>query len=178
MPYLPYIGSGVFTVALGWASGFVPQFVYKKDMQQLTSSYVNNPLQPPGYVFGIVWTTLYFLMGVAILNLWFAPASVGLSIFVKWFLIAWFFLQLGLNLAWTWIYYVLPLFQSVWATITLAILVFMMLLVCLLASCINLYSAISPFNYIIAAACTVPYLTWTVFASALHLNSVFLNPGK
>ena len=163
------------TLALGWLSGFFPTWIYGKSMEDLTNSQVRNPLQPPGYVFGIVWTTLYILMGLALALIWNANQNPWRTI-----LLIMFGVQFTLNIAWTWIYYGLLLSQSVAATISLAVLVGTMLLSILLAAWFVLSASdtFSALNYIAAAMCIVPYLAWTVFASALHLNAMFLNPGK
>ncbi len=59
---------------------------------------VKSPLNPPGYVFGIVWPILYLLMGIVA----FLAAERIWKLFI---------IQLILNAAWSWIffYYQLPI---------------------------------------------------------------------
>ncbi|HUX44889.1 MAG TPA: TspO/MBR family protein [Terracidiphilus sp.] len=55
---------------------------------------------PPNWVFGPVWSLLYLLMGIAAWRVWESAAggmrTRGLTLFL---------LQLGLNLAWSWIFF-------------------------------------------------------------------------
>src|SRR5579862_665488 len=55
---------------------------------------------PPNWVFGPVWTALYALMAVAAWRVWLAAPSEA-----RTWALALFVLQLGLNLAWSWIFF-------------------------------------------------------------------------
>ncbi|MGD0902391.1 MAG: TspO/MBR family protein [Terracidiphilus sp.] len=61
---------------------------------------VRPGIAPPNWVFGPVWTLLYALMAIAAWRVWLAaPSSMrtwGLALFM---------VQLGLNLAWSWIFF-------------------------------------------------------------------------
>ena len=58
------------------------------------------PFNPPGWVFGPVWTVLYAMMAVAAWLVWrkagFAGAAVPLAVFA---------VQLALNLAWSGLFF-------------------------------------------------------------------------
>jgi tryptophan-rich sensory protein len=52
---------------------------------------------PPGWVFGPVWTTLYFLMGVAAWRVW-RKDGFGFPIYL-------FVVQLAFNALWSWLFF-------------------------------------------------------------------------
>jgi translocator protein len=115
---------------------------------------------PPNWSFGVVWTVLYVLMGIALWLLWErgAPgpartAAIGL-----------FFLQLALNAAWS------PVFFSLHQTrVALAIIV---ALVVVLAVLIGYAWRVQR----TAAWLLVPYLAWVSYATTLNAGIVALNP--
>lgn len=65
-------------------------------------------LNPPSWVFGPVWTTLYFLMGVAFFLVWKQHSKIVEDVerLRKWkSAIAIFFFQLALNIFWSIIFF-------------------------------------------------------------------------
>ena len=56
---------------------------------------------PPGWIFGPVWTTLYILMGISLYLIWKSDATPSL----KWLAILLFALQLALNFFWSLIFF-------------------------------------------------------------------------
>lgn len=106
---------------------------------------------PPDYVFGPVWTTLYVLMAVAAWLVWkgagLKPAAVPLSLFG---------VQLLLNMAWSWIFF--GLHQTGWAFAELVILWLAIVA-----------TTIAFFRHSMLAGCLlVPYLAWVSFAGVLN----------
>ncbi|MSU47339.1 MAG: tryptophan-rich sensory protein [Lacunisphaera sp.] len=119
---------------------------------------LNKPdWNPPGWVFGPVWTILYVLMGVAIWRAWRAggPAVRGL--------VAGYFVQLGLNALWPVLFFGLR--QPAWAL--LEILVLWGFLVWLQAGLWRAEKA--------AGALWLPYVLWVTFATVLNTAIVRLN---
>ncbi|GLY41903.1 tryptophan-rich sensory protein [Amycolatopsis sp. NBRC 101858] len=113
------------------------------------------PWAPPSWLFGPVWTVLYVLIAVSGWLYWRAGGTrTGF---------AWYAVGLVLNAAWT------PLFFAAGAY-TLA-LVEIVLLDIAVAGALTLFWRRSR----VAAALQVPYLTWTVFATALNAAIVVLN---
>lgn len=113
-------------------------------------------LNPPSWVFGPVWTTLYALMGVSVWLIWkSAPLSnIALCIFA---------LQLALNAAWSYIFFgmkrvglALVDIVLLWLSIVLTIVVFIPI------------SALA--TWLLA-----PYLVWVSFASYLNYSIWKLN---
>ncbi len=112
---------------------------------------------PPGFLFPIVWTILYVLMGVSSYIIYRSnePGS-GRALFV-------YALQLCFNFFWSIIFFgfSLYLFAFVWLLILIALIIVM----------IYLFNQISP----LAAYLQIPYLFWCVFAAVLNYAVYVLN---
>jgi benzodiazapine receptor len=115
---------------------------------------------PPGWIFAPVWTTLYLLMAIAAWLTFNAAASptrtLGLVLF---------FVQLALNLAWSWIFFRKHAIGS--AAVEVA------LLWCSIGATTMLFSQVSS----TAAWLMVPYWGWVTFASILNATIWRLNPA-
>lgn len=116
------------------------------------------PYNPPGWLFGPVWTLLYAMMAVSAWLVWrkagFAGASAPLAAFT---------VQLALNLAWSGLFFGLR--QPGWAFADIV------LLWAAIAATIALFSRVS----LAAAWLLVPYLAWVSFASLLNYRIWMLN---
>ena len=114
--------------------------------QELTKSSLN----PPGYVFGIVWPILYLLMGITFWRTYDVIKNL-------------FFVQLFLNAIWSWLFFnfhlpVISLFD-IWLLIFINIKIFFIIL------------KIDK----LAAFIHTPYILWLFFASYLNLFIVLNN---
>jgi tryptophan-rich sensory protein len=115
---------------------------------------------PPGWVFGLVWSVLYVLMGLALSLILDArsargrPQALGL-----------FGLQVLLNLAWSPIFFMFHMAHF-------AVFLLVVILVLASASCI-LFAKIR----VRAAWLLVPYLVWLSFATVLAYRIDQLNPN-
>lgn len=116
-------------------------------------------INPPSYLFGIVWPILYFLMGVALALVCAAWGARGRTA-----AIAIFAAQFALNLTWSPIYFNLQ--QIDWA---LGVIVVLDILVVIT---IVLFWRVRR----LAALLLVPYLAWILFATALNYEFLRLNP--
>lgn len=114
--------------------------------------------QPPGAVFGPVWTTLYILMGVACYRVWAAGAPT-----VPLFLYG---LQLALNIVWSFAF-----FRA--HNIGVALVDIVVLLATLVATAVSFYR-VDP----TAGLLLVPYVAWVCFATALNANLYMNNPEQ
>lgn len=114
---------------------------------------------PPGWVFGVVWTTLYILMGVSLAMILFARGAPGRPVALSLFAA-----QLALNLIWT------PLFFAA-HQVTLALV----LIVAILALTIATTFAFARIRKL-AAWLLVPYMVWLSFAAILNYQIDVLNP--
>jgi translocator protein len=106
---------------------------------------------PPGWIFGPVWTTLYILMAVAAWRVTESPESrlrtLGITLFV---------FQLALNLAWSWIFFHKHAIGM--AAVEVA------LLWCAIGATTLVFSRVSAS----AAWLMAPYWAWVTFASILN----------
>ena len=113
---------------------------------------------PPSYVFGPVWTTLYVMMAIAAWMVWkpagYRGAPGALALFAA---------QLLLNLAWSWIFFAWH--QPGWAFVDIVLL-----WAVLLATTVAFFRQSQ-----IAGWLLVPYLAWVSFASVLNFTIWRLN---
>lgn len=120
----------------------------------------NPAFQPPGWAFGVVWTALYTMLGIALALILNEPESKA-----RQFALALFAGQLTLNFAWS------PLFFGFHMIDLALVLIIVMLL--LAAATANLFRRIRP----VAGWLMLPYLAWLCLATALNYETGRLNPG-
>lgn len=121
-------------------------------------SLVKPGWNPPSWVFGPVWTTLYALMGVAAWRVWTVAGFGGQTPALRLFLV-----QLLVNFSWSYVFFK---FQR----IELAALVIVVMWV-LIALTIRSFAAVDrP-----AAWLLVPYLAWVTYAATLNGAIAALN---
>ena len=132
----------------------------------LTSSSVSTWYQtlhkpafnPPGWVFGPVWTVLYGMMAVAVWLVWRGAGGNEARVPVALFAV-----QLVLNVAWSALFFGLR--QPGWAFLEICLL-----WVAIGASLVS-FVRISP----LAGWLMAPYLLWVSFAAILNLSVWLLN---
>lgn len=121
---------------------------------------VNKPSwNPPNWIFGPVWTTLYVMMGIALYLIWKAEASAIL----KKTAISLFVIQLVLNFFWSFIFFNQQ--EIGWALVEIiAMWVFILLTIFAFANINKM-----------AAWLLVPYISWVSFAAILNYTIWQLN---
>lgn len=116
------------------------------------------PFNPPNWVFAPVWTTLYVLMAISGWRVWrrarCEARRKALTVFAG---------QLGLNLAWSFLFFG---FQE----IGLALFEIVILLLAIIANA-ALFWRIDR----LAGALFVPYVIWVTYATALNASLWLLN---
>ncbi len=110
---------------------------------------------PPAWLFGPVWTVLY--LGIAVSG-WLYWKSRGDRRGLVWYAV-----QLVLNAAWTPLFFAGGLY-----TLALADIVLLDVAIVVTALCFRRSSPVS-------AALLLPYLAWTLYATALNVAIVVLN---
>ena len=111
---------------------------------------IKSPLNPPGYVFGIVWPILYLLMSISAFRTFNETKNL-------------FLIQLLFNALWSWLFFA---FQ-----IPLVALLNIWLLIYL-----NIKINLKMFNIDkLSGLLFVPYILWLFFASYLNLFIVLNN---
>lgn len=115
--------------------------------------------QPPDWLFGPVWTTIFGLAAIAGVLAWRnAPMRTARSRIVALFVV-----NGVLNLGWSWLFF--RLHRPDWALYEVGFL---------WLSIVALIVALWPFSRP-AAALLVPYLVWVTFAGVLNFAVVRLN---
>ncbi|HOI80904.1 MAG: TspO/MBR family protein [Thermovirgaceae bacterium] len=115
--------------------------------------------KPPSWLFGPVWTLLYVLMGSSAWRVWLTAG--GFSDAREEMIL--FFVQLTLNVAWSWIFFGLRMPG--------AALLELVLLWVAIAVTIRAFARMDR----IAAWLMVPYIAWVTYAGALNASIWFLN---
>ncbi len=122
---------------------------------------LNRPsFNPPGWVFGPVWTVLYILMGVSLFLVWKSEPGQARNVAMGVF-----FVQLALNFAWSFIFF----YSKMIGPALIEIIVMWITIVIMLV----LFYKIRP----LAAYLNIPYLLWVSFATALNASYYLLNRG-
>ncbi len=114
---------------------------------------------PPGWIFGPVWSVLYLAIAIAGWRLWRATPHGPTRTVSLWL----WSIQLVLNAAWTPLFF--GLHQPLWALIDI------LSLVAIVAASFGWFRHCSP----LAAWLFAPYLAWLLFATALNAAIVMLN---
>lgn len=120
---------------------------------------VQAPLTPPGWVFGVVWTVLYLIMGYASYRVLEAPAARE----EKNKALLLYGIQLALNFLWS------PVFFGLrWPLAAFGILV---------ALWICIWLTMQTFSKIdeTAGNLLLPYILWVTFAGYLNFATFWLN---
>ena len=122
-------------------------------------SYLKKPaFAPPDWVFPVVWTVLYALMGIGAARVWLSPPSParskGLNLYV---------LQLIVNFFWSLIFFNAQAYF-------LALLWLMLLWALVFGMTLFFYQADLP-----AAKLQIPYRVWLIYAAHLNLGVWYLN---
>mgnify|MGYP000344599143 FL=1 len=111
---------------------------------------VKSPLNPPSFVFGIVWPILYALMAFVS----FKSADKIWKLFIP---------QLILNAAWSWMFFFMH--APLLALINISILIFLNQKILVI---LKIESKLLFWLYL-------PYVLWLTFAAFLNASIVFLN---
>lgn len=109
-----------------------------------------SSLNPPGYVFGIVWPILYVLMSISAYRTF--PITINL-----------FYLQLFFNAIWSWLFFAFQL-----PFLSLLCIWLLIVLNSILNKDMFKYDRLSSYLY-------TPYIVWLLFASYLNLYIVLYN---
>lgn len=138
------------------AVGLVSGILTKNSMTMYNS--LNQPdFAPPGWIFPVVWTILYILMGVSSYLIATSPSQKKQEALLL------YAIQLILNFIWS------PIFFGL-GNYFLAFLV-LLLLWYVIVKMIRAFFRIDP----TAALLQIPYLLWITFAGYLNLAIIFLN---
>lgn len=173
----------VIAIGVSMGAGAIGSFFTTPAIQSgWYATLIKPTLNPPGWVFGPVWTTLYVLMGISLFLVWSHDWKVVNPLWKKsgkawnpWSerlwrgdwqkanVIAIFTIQLLLNIKWSLVFFALH-------SPMLAFLVIIALWISILYTIINFYRISKP-----AAWLLVPYILWVTFAIYLNYSIWMLN---
>lgn len=147
-----------FSILIALAVGGLSALLTKDSMERF-SALNQPPLSPPNWLFPLVWSILYILMGISAARVYEASAPReekrhALIIYAA---------QLVLNFFWSILFFNLARYFAafVW-------------LLALLAMVLAMILSFSPIDRL-AAKLQIPYLIWVLFAGYLNLGVAILN---
>ena len=146
----------LWNLALPLITGGLAALITQSSMEQF-ATFRQPPLSPPGWLFPIVWTILYTLMGISsyLVSQSDSPLkNTALRIYG---------IQLGVNFFWPILFFRLNAF--------LGAFFWLLLLWILVLVMIVLFYKVKP----IAGLLQIPYFLWITFAAYLNLAIYFLN---
>ena len=144
----------LFCEVVGAASGFLSM----SGMEIYTATAAKPPLTPPPWVFPVVWTILFALMGISAARISLTAESKEQTRALNLF-----FVQLVFNFFW-------PLFFFNLQAYGFALLWLVLLWVAVLLVIVQFYRIDTT-----AAWLLIPYLIWLTFAAYLNAGVVLLN---
>ena len=107
-------------------------------------------LNPPGYIFGIVWPILYFLMSISAYRAFSSIKNL-------------FYIQLILNTIWSWLFF--SFHMPLISLIDINLLIFLNIFILFKMLKVDIFSGVI----------YLPYIMWLVFASYLNVFIVLYN---
>lgn len=152
------VWSLIISVIIPLAVGGVSA-VLTRDGMKLFKLMNKPPLTPPDWVFPVVWTVLYVLMGLAAYWVYSSDASEvrrvrAMTVYA---------VQLGMNFFWSIIFFALEMYLTAF--------VWLVGMWVLIAVCMALFYHID--NR--AGLAMLPYLVWTTLAGYLNMGVFVLN---
>ena len=145
-------------IAIAEAIGALSGLLSREGMRIYSQTVIQPTLAPPMWVFPVVWSILFALMGISAAIIWQSPESElrskGLNLFVA---------QLTINFFWSLIFFNLQAFGFAF--------LWLVLLWALVAWMIWTFYQVEP----LAAWLQIPYLLWLTFAGYLSFSVWMLN---
>ena len=133
-------------------AGIIGGIFTQSSVQSWYTTLRKPVFNPPGWLFGPVWILLYLLMGVALYLIW----NTGEQSRSRDIALALFFIQLGLNILWSFLFFYLqnPL---------LGFIEILVLLVFIVLTAWRFFGLNQ-----LAGILFIPYILWVSFASVLN----------
>lgn len=121
------------------------------------SNFTKPPFAPPGIIFPIVWSILYTLMGISSYKISISDSPFRTTALKS------YYIQLIVNLLWSFIFFKFKLF--------LLAALWIVLLIILVIKMIIEFKKVNK----VAAYLQIPYLLWLIFALILNISIYLLN---
>lgn len=151
----PYVVSILIALAVGGLSAFLT-----RNSMDIYGELITPPLSPPSFLFPIVWSVLYILMGISAAMIYTDKASLFKE---RSSAIATYASSLIVNFAWSIIFFNFRAF--------LLAFIWLLFLLFLIIKTIVAYKKINP----TAAYLQIPYAIWVAFAGYLNFGIWLLN---
>lgn len=148
----PLVINLLIPLGIGGLSAFLT-----KDSMEIYGTVKQPPLSPPGWLFPIVWTILFLLMGIAAYLVWMRDSTGRNGA------LALYGVQLVFNFAWTLIFFNLQNYA-------LAFFWLLALWVLILLTTIRFFKETKAAGWLM-----LPYLLWVTFAAYLNCGVWLLN---
>jgi len=121
---------------------------------------LNKPsFNPPGWIFGPVWTALYLMMGVSLYIIWKKAVETDVRLAIAVFIV-----QLALNALWSYLFFGIHNPRIAFFEV---LFLWLFILICI----IIFFPVSHTASYLL-----IPYLLWVSFASFLNYTIWKLNP--
>ncbi len=153
------IGFGILAGVSVSLASFIGQLATRPNLASWYAELVKPSFNPPDWVFAPVWTTLYVLMAFAVWRILCLPSDkrerpLALTLF---------FLQLGMNASWSWMFFAAhsPLLG----------------MINIVPQIMLILATIKSFRRLdwLATLCLVPLAAWVGFAGVLNFEIWRLN---
>ena len=140
------------------AVGAIAGFFTSKAIPGWYASLNQPSFNPPNWIFGPVWTTLYILMGISLFIIWQLPSTEirKQSIRIYW-------IQLILNFIWSFLFFY---FKNIGLALIEIVILWLSIILML-----RLFYQAKP----MASYLNLPYILWVSFATALNISYYILN---
>lgn len=148
----------VKSIAIPLLAGAASAFL-TRDSMKIFEMLNQPPLSPPGWLFPIVWTILYILMGISLYLILRSDADTQTVQAAQKI----FYFQLALNFLWPLLFFNMGWFLFAFAEL--------LLLWFAVIAMIKQFAKTSKW----AAYLNIPYLVWLTFAAYLNLGVWWLN---
>lgn len=136
-------------ISLCLAVGGVSGYFTVAGVREWFPTLVKPSFNPPSWLFAPVWTVLYIMMGIAAWLVWRQGGDIHLALWM-------FFIQLGLNFLWSFLFFSLR-------RIDVALVEILVLWISI-ATTLCLFWGVDQRSGLLL----VPYLAWVSFASLLN----------
>jgi len=139
-----------------FSASFIGAFATINYKEPWYSLLIKPSFNPPDWVFGPIWTTLYLLMTIAIWKVWQSNFRNINIVYI-------YFIHLFFNTMWSIVFFVFH-------NILLALFV-LIILIGLISYLMMQYRKINLISFYLM----IPYLVWCIFASVLNFSILIIN---
>lgn len=149
----------MFLYALGvcWIAAGIGSIATLSQIPTWYTTLIKPMWNPPNWLFGPAWTVLYTLMAISLYLLWTHKNKDKAKA------INFFYIQLALNVLWSWIFFG-------WHRLDYALVEIVILWIAILATIISTYKVSRIGGWLL-----IPYIMWVTFAGYLNYTIWMLN---